>query len=304
MRPFKHILCPVDFSDFSRRAVRVARGLGKDFEAQVHLFHVLDIRAFSPAEAALAPKIDAANRRRVEEQMVRLAREEGLSPDQVEISEGLPHKAIVAKAQESPADLVVMGTHGISGFERLLLGSVTEKVLHQVDIPLLAVSQNVPDSLLATEGGRRFGSILVATDLGADALQTVEYALSLGMKYNSKVLILHVVPPPMAFFGPMEAPWLGGVEIEKVSERLTRDSLKRLEELIPEKLREACEPELMVREGAPSATILDLARERQAELVVMGAHGHGKSDLGWVGSTCHRVMRAAKSPVLAVRPRT
>jgi nucleotide-binding universal stress UspA family protein len=123
------------------------------------------------------------------------------------------------------------------------------------------------------------------------------------MKYNSKVLILHVVPPPTAFFGPMEAPWMGGAEIEKVSERPTKDSLKRLEEVIPNDLREACRPELMVREGAPSATILDLAREREAELVVVGAHGHGKSDLGWVGSTCHRVMRAAKSPVLAVRPR-
>jgi nucleotide-binding universal stress UspA family protein len=304
MRPFKHILCPVDFSDFSRRAVKVARGLAGDFEAQLHLFHVLDIRAFSPAEAALAPKIDAANRRRVEDQMARLAESEGLSPGQVEIAEGLPHKAIVQKAEELPVDLVVMGTHGISGFERLLLGSVTEKVLHQVQVPLLAVSQKVPDSALAAEEKRRFQTVLVATDLGADAVETVEYALSLGMKYNSRTLILHVVPPPMAFFGPMEAPWMGSVEIEDVSDRLKKDSHKRLEELIPERLRETCEPEFLVREGAPSATILDLARERDVDLIVVGAHGHGKSDLGWVGSTCHRVMRAAKCPVLAVRPRT
>jgi nucleotide-binding universal stress UspA family protein len=303
MRPFKHILCPVDFSDFSRRAVRVARGLARDFDAVVDLLHIMDMRAFSPAEAALAPQIQEANRRRADEQMAKLAAEEGVPADRVSVAEGLPHRAITDAARDLPADLVVMGTHGISGFERLLLGSVTEKVLHQVHVPLLAVSQKVPDSILAGEEDRRFQTILVATDLGAGAVDTVEYAFALGRRYSAKLLLLHVAPPPMAFFGPMEAPWLGAVDTEELSQRLHRDSQRRLEALAPGELRESCDPEFLVHQGHPSAVILDVAHERGADLIVVGAHGHGRSDLGWVGSTCHRVMRASKCPVLAVRPR-
>jgi nucleotide-binding universal stress UspA family protein len=303
MRPFKQILCPVDFSEFSRRAVRVARGLARDFEAQVDLLHVLDMRAFSPAEAALAPKIQAANRRRVEEQMASLAGEEGIEPARVAITEGLPHKAIVQRARELDADLVVMGTHGISGFERLLLGSVTEKVLHQIHIPLLAVSQNVPDSVVAKEAEGRLNTLLIATDLGTAAIDTVEYAFALGARYGARIVLLHVVPPPMAFFGPMEAPWVGAVDMEDLSRRLEKDSVKRLEELVPSGLPAGCEVEFLVQQGHPSAVILDTAREQIADLIIVGAHGHGRSDLGWVGSTCHRVLRAAKCPVLAVRPR-
>lgn len=303
MRPFKHILCPVDFSDFSLRAVRVARGLARDFEAQLDLIHVLDMRAFSPAEAALAPKIDAANRRRVEEQMASLASEEGIEPAHIAITEGLPHKAIVQRVRELDADLVVMGTHGISGFERLLLGSVTEKVLHQVHIPLLAVSQNVPDSVVAKEAEGRLNTLLVATDLGTGAMDTVEYAFALGARYSARIVLLHVVPPPMTFFGPMEAPWVGAVDMEDLSRRLEKDSIRRLEELVPAGSTASSHVEFLVHQGHPSAVILDTAREQIADLIVVGAHGHGRSDLGWVGSTCHRVLRAAKCPVLAVRPR-
>ncbi|MCZ6746754.1 MAG: universal stress protein [Acidobacteria bacterium] len=304
MSPFKQILCPVDFSDFSRRAVRVARGLARDFQAQVDLIHVLDMRAFSPAEAALAPRIQAANRRRVEEQMTTLAQEEGIDREHVCISEGIPHSSIVRQAEEIGADLLVMGTHGISGFERLLLGSVTEKVLHKIHTPLLAVSQNVPDTVVAAEAEGRLGTILVATDLGTDTMDTVEYAFALGTRYGARIVMLHVVPPPMAFFGPMEAPWPGAVDMDGLAERLEKDGLKRMEALVPAELGEGCPVEFLVRHGNPSAVILDTASAHHADLVVVGAHGHGSSDLGWVGSTCHRVLRAAKCPVLAVRPRS
>ncbi len=301
MRPFQQILCPVDFSDFSRRAVKVARGLARDFQARLQLFHVMDIRAFSPAEVALAPQVEESNRRRVAAQLARLAQEEGLSPDDVEMAEGLPHRAIVEKARAGQADLVVMGTHGISGFERLLLGSVTEKVLHHLDVPLLAVSQKVSEAALAAEAEGRFRTIVAATDLAADAGVTLETALALGRKYGARVLVLNVVPPPVAFFGPMETPWMGAAELEDLSKRLHASSRKRLETLLG-KAGGGADAELLVHEGTPSATILDVSREREADLIVLGAHGHGRSDLGWVGSTCHRVMRAARCAVLAVRP--
>jgi nucleotide-binding universal stress UspA family protein len=304
MSPFQKILCPVDFSDFSRRAVRVAQGLARDFQAQVDLIHVLDMRAFSPAEAALAPQIQAANRRRVAEQMTSLADEEGIGHDHVCISEGMPHSCIVRQAVEIGADLVVMGTHGISGFERLLLGSVTEKVLHKIHTPLLAISQNVPATVVAAEAEGRLGTILIATDLGTGAMDTVKYAFALGTRYGARIVLLHVVPPPMAFFGPMEAPWPGAVDMEGLAERVEKDGLNRLESLVPAKLSQGCQVEFLVRRGNPSAVILDAASEHKAELVVVGAHGHGSIDLGWVGSTCHRVLRAAKCPVLAVRPRS
>ncbi|MFQ5670075.1 MAG: universal stress protein [Acidobacteriota bacterium] len=303
MKPFEQILCPVDFSDFSRRALTLASRLARDFEAGLTLFHVMDMRAFSPAEAALAPKIEAANRRRVQEQMVELGRGVGLAPEQVEIAAGLPHKAIVQRADSGGVDLVVMGTHGLSGFERLLLGSVTEKVLHQLHLPLLAVSQKAPESILNKEGEHGLRTILVATDFGSHAAGNLVYAAALAQRYGARLVVVHVVPSPEAYFGPLDTPWAGGIDLERVTTRLKEDSGRRLERLVTAEIRSACAPELVVESGRPSATILEIARRRQADLIVLGAHGRGTSGLGWVGSVSHRVLRSGHCPVLALRPR-
>ena len=112
---------------------------------------------------------------------------------------------------------------------------------------------------------------------------------------------MHVISPFPAALSDAEVPRLTEDDYRERKHALVRERQKELENLIPPEFRETNEAEPVIREGPPFDRIYELARERQADLVVLGAHGHGRSDFGWIGSTCHKVMRAAPRPVLVVR---
>jgi nucleotide-binding universal stress UspA family protein len=141
-----HILCPVDFSDLSARALRYAGMLAGRLNAHLTVVYANSFSAppyftqsrledlerqfresFQEAETAL--------RRFVQEQMRGVAHGEV----DVRVIEGLPVDAIRKTAKESHADLIVMGTHGCSGLNRLMLGSVTERLLRESEVPVLTV---------------------------------------------------------------------------------------------------------------------------------------------------------------------
>jgi nucleotide-binding universal stress UspA family protein len=204
---------------------------------------------------------------------------------------------IVKKARESGADLVVMGTHGASGFEKLFLGSITEKVLHQIDVPLLAVTRPAGTAVPGAEraAAPRFRTILLAVDFDAGTPATAEHALALAQRYGARLLVLHVYPPPSTFHATAAAT------------RVMDDDLARhagqheLGKLVPASVRDTVPTEFLALKGDPFEVIDRVVRERGADLVVMGARSRGLAGLGWLGCTCHKVIRAGASPVLAVR---
>ncbi len=305
MKPFKRILCPVDFSEPSRRALGLAAGLAADFGADLDLYHVVEPMALVP-ELPMAP-VDYMrhSRRWAEEQMAPVRSSLELARAKAEIVEGEPHRRIVEKCAESGADLLVMGTQGLSGLQRLLLGSVTEKVLHQVDIPVLAVPPGGrPIAPIRPGGGaRRFGRILLAVDFGSSTVATAEHALLLARRYQSDLLALHVWQIPREVYtGP--AAWIREQDLERMAGEARDAQRARLEALLPASVRsEIGGVEIQMPGGSPPEQISSLAREWGADLVVVGAHGVGRTSLGWLGATCHRVIRSAPCPVLAVRAR-
>jgi nucleotide-binding universal stress UspA family protein len=141
--PYFDILVPVDFSPYSQKALRYGRTLAHAFEANLHLLHVLD-QPIHPAHYGLGDdlliRVNPEVQRRSHEEMERLVSQLGAEEKcQTHVREGRAYSEIVRFVQEEECDLVVMGTHGLSGLEHFLLGGTTEKVMRHASCPVLAV---------------------------------------------------------------------------------------------------------------------------------------------------------------------
>jgi nucleotide-binding universal stress UspA family protein len=198
------------------------------------------------------------------------------APIETRLVEGDPWREIKAAAEALPADLVVMGTHGRSGFERLLLGSVTEKVLRTAPCPVLTVGTE--DG--ASPAGPLFRRILCAADLTQASERTLDMAASLAEESLARVTLLHVVEG------------LGLALVEEARERLQRAGN------VARRFRDVSE---RVETGTAWREILRVAEESRAELIVLGAHVHGALGRLFLGSTANQVVRHAPCPVLVVR---
>jgi nucleotide-binding universal stress UspA family protein len=293
----ERILCPTDFSLFSSRAFRHAVALARQFSAELTALHV--IPTFRPygANSPYFPApvgAGAARRQEAEEEMVRFvepAREIHLS---VQIREGQPAQEIQALAEELPADLVVMGTHGRSGFERLVLGSVAERLVHRLPCPVLTVCHEEGRTWEAPGLVRR---ILCPIDFSDFSAGTIAFALALAAADHAQVILLHAI----------EALPEAGARRPRFPESLRRELEQRarvqLHELVPEGTRSAGTVEERVTAGRAYQEILRIAATQDVDLIVMGTHGHGPFGRMILGSTAHHVVRQATCPVLTVRPR-
>lgn len=294
MKRMNRILCPTDFSDCSRRALSLALQLAGDCGAELTVLHSVDT---NPSFEGLTPMAGLLREGRgyaryAEEQIAALKRSLDLSRCRIELSEGPSYKVILRKAAEG-FDLLVMGTHGLSGFERFLLGSVTEKVLHRAEIPLLTVAGAPEAAAGAREPERKplFRTIVLATDFEPGHEKVAEYALALAGHYGVSLLVVNVLSFPHERREAAADP-----DIHRIASWLKERRLARLRALVPEAKH-------AVLVGSPAEALLRLARQENVDLLVLGAGDHGRRDFAWIGSTCHRVIRAAGCSVLTFRSR-
>ena len=153
MIEIRRILCPIDFSDFSRRALDHAIAIARWYASSVtalYVFSPAPVAAFRPGPVAFEPIVlTAADRDQLladTKAFIEAEAAPGVALDAV-VREGNPAAEIVDQATDMNAALLVMGTHGRSGFERLLLGSVAEKVLRKARCPVLTVPRRLPDAV-------------------------------------------------------------------------------------------------------------------------------------------------------------
>ena len=286
------ILCPIDLSEFSRQALDYTVTLGRWYDAAVTILHVA-----GEENAALAGSlVPARSPALVSDEVHAFCAPWTSRSANVEIvlSRGNPVKEIVSLADSLQVDLLVMGSHGRSGFERLWLGSVTEKVLRKVSCPVLTVPPHARPP--ATE--IVFKTIVCPVDFSDASLRALEYALSLAEESLARLILLHVVEA-LAETGFKDGS--AAFAVPEYHRLVTADASARLAALVPETVRAWCQVEEHIVTGKPHREILRFATESGAELIAMGVHGRGAIDLTLFGSTTHQVVRAAKCPVLTLR---
>ena len=290
------ILCPVDFSEPSRYAVEHALASARWYDAQITVIHVyITLLPWGPMPGIHGdvPTLPAVQPQDLIEEVTRFytSLRSGGSPEIV-VREGSPAKEIVRLADEMPADLLVMGTHGRGGFERLVLGSVTEKVLRTTRSPVLTVS---PGTERSVGGPIQYKTVLCPLDFSAASRRALQYALSMAKQAEGRLILLHVVegvtdlPRETAHFN-----------VPEYGAYLEQDAMTQLKAAVPDTARSWCQSEERVTSGKAHREILRLAAETSAELIVMGVHGSGATER-WFGSTTSHVVREATCPVLTVR---
>jgi nucleotide-binding universal stress UspA family protein len=298
MIEFKRILCPVDFSDSSIRALAHAEALARWYEAQLTVLHV--VPTFEPiqVQAELGVPVQIVNpmpREEVVRQMRPFLERAGVSSEAQLIAEaGDPRTTIVDQALTTRADLIVIGTHGRRGFTRLLLGSVAETVLHEAPCPVMTVS---PHTEAAASDVVTFKRILCPIDFSPSALLALGFALDLARQAGGLVTLLHVVE----WLAEEEPRTSAHFNVPEVRGYMVDDARQRLRSLVAEESRVWCEIDDVIVSGRAHREILRAAEARQADLIVMGSQGRGGVGLALFGSTTQQVVRSAACPVLTVR---
>lgn len=289
------VLCPVDFSEFSRRALDHAAAIAHWYGARLTILHVVVNRP--PADLPATPLTDG-DRQRLTADLRRLAAHVPVDVSiDLRITEaGDIRREILTQADMVSADLVVLGTHGRSGFERLVLGSVAERVVRMAPCPTMIVPRRAPDAAL--DEPVRFRRILCPVDFSAASSRAVRLAVSLAEEARAQLMLLHVIEmPPELKADPMSADF----DVERIRAAATAESMQQLQAFVPEP-QPNCTIKPLVREGAVYHAILATAAERTADLIVMGVQGRGAVDLLVFGSNTARVMRGAACPVLVLPP--
>jgi nucleotide-binding universal stress UspA family protein len=288
------ILCPIDFSEFSIRAYRHAQSLAEHYRARLVAMYVIELwrypHAGFAASAELYDEFCEAVRQNGKEQLQEFINKNTDNQVQPEIvvMQGMAADSILTFAQAHRVDVIVMGTHGRRGYDRLMLGSVTDRVMRRAPCPVLAVSNPPRDSMpegKARAPGHRLNRILFCTDFSENSERALDYAISATEEYDAELILLHVLE---------EVP--GPAKKEEAIARTT----KQLDQLIPPEKRTTLKFRTAVRTGKPYQQIIQVAQDEKIDIVTMGVQGRGALDLAVFGSTTYRVMQLGPCPVLAV----
>jgi nucleotide-binding universal stress UspA family protein len=278
----KNILFATDFSPAATAALPYAAGLAQRYEANLYALHVRI--PLSPDALPIVAKA-AEDDERAGVQMLREAAV-GVEPV-VLVEEGALWPTIESVVKKNNIDLIVAGTRGRTGVGKLLLGSVAEEIVRNAPCPVLTVGPYAPSH--PKLGG--FTHILYATDLSPESGAAAPFAISLAQKYEANFTLLHVIKPSEVG------------EMIPTAELIPSDE-RRLHDLVPPEANIGREPQYVIAQGEPAEKILEIAEQRRADLIVLGAR-HPARLSGATShlpvATVHKIVSHAKCPVLTVR---
>jgi len=288
------ILCPIDFSEFSVSAYQHALSVAEHYQAKLVAQHIVELwrhpDAGFVASAELYEEYIQALRESGKKQLQEFV--ENHTHDEIQpellVQVGVAADSILSFAQLQKADVIVMGTHGRRGFDRLMLGSVTDRVMRRAPCPVLAASKPHDSVAAGKERGHvhHLSRILFCADFSENSERALKYAISATAEYDAELTLLHVLE--------------GAPSLAKTEEAMAV-AAERLDKLIPPDGRKTLKIKTAVRIGKTYAQIIQLAEEAQIDLVTMGVRGRGALDVAVFGSTTYRVMQLGSCPVLAVR---
>jgi nucleotide-binding universal stress UspA family protein len=283
------ILCPVDFFPASDAGVTYAVGLAANYDAQIHLLHVITpVLPMAYEYAINTVEIMKSVEKNAVDQLAKLvarAEEAGVKAAG-EVRIGDVYDEIKGVIEAEKPDLLVMGTHGRRGVERWFMGSTTEKMLRHSPVPLVTIAATGEKMTTAP----RFRRILVTTDFSDGTADALAHAFSVAQENDSHITLMHVVHDVAADVSG------------KYRDSLIKGVHKQLQDLIPPEAGNWCDVDTRVETGVPYRIVLRTLEDEKIDLLVMNIHGKGMLDRALLGSTAERVVRAASCPVMLIPP--
>ncbi len=283
------ILLPVDFSGRCRGGARYVEALAARFDSEITVLHVLTPHyEFSALEvgATVLDDLYTARTAQVKKELdSHLAPElAGLNVRRV-LLEGDPARKIVEYAHAEGADLILMPTHGYGPFRRFILGSVTAKILHDADCPVMTGVHLEEAPPLEPVTFRR---VLVAIDLGPQSARALEWAAWLASAMGAALTLVHVTPSLEGRSGEYFDPdW---------RENLARQAREQIGKTTEQA---GAKPEVVIENGDAPGAICSVAQKLPAEVLVIG-RGSAAGMFGRLRTNAYAIIRQSPCPVVSV----
>lgn len=289
------VICATDLSEASNKALPVAASMASRHGARLIIAHIIDLPAVTPYGETMVDPQELRNR--VEESAKAQVTDIMSHCEQVDwelnIAIGYPAKEILQIVEETKADLVVAATHSRSGIERLLLGSVSRKLMHTLKVPLLIV----PGNMAIEQIQRKIESVLIACDFSPDSGNAVRWGIDFAQAFGAKLTMATVIENTQL----SQILKLDPQKEHGMAEKFQADLHLKLQDTVPEEYRDTIKPETVVLAGQPHEELNKYAILNHIDLIVMGVHGRGIIENLLVGSTTDRLVRLGQFPVMAVR---
>ncbi|PQJ34330.1 universal stress protein [Salinibacter sp. 10B] len=296
MLNIQRVLFPTDFSDGSKRAFPQAAFLADWHDAELHILNVTGRHRHDYKETKknfpISPDTLTEWLRRPAQSVEGTTWPdlEALPIEQSQIEASTPAESIVTYADDKNIDLVVMGTHGRRGVDRMLFGSVTEEVVRRAPCPVFTVRADADKT-----PGQAVRRVLVPIDFSDASESAVQHAKEIALTYGAEIDLLHVVEPP--FY-----PSAYGIDTTTFP---TQEVVDRVEKQLGDMAREEIGYEhVMVSAtvGHPPSEILNYVDENEVDLVVIATHGRTGLERALLGSVTERVLRRSPAPAFVVKP--
>lgn len=283
------LLLSTDGSEFSEGAVREAVKLAKICSSKLFAVSVIET---NPEFEVLAPQLiekeEKATRERLE-QIKSVAVKEGVECEIIARHTESPFQAIIDEAEKNQVDMIIMGRRGRTGLRRLLMGSVTAKVIGYSPCNVLVVPR------LAEI---KYQKILVATDGSKYSMSAATEAVGIAKRCGASLYIISVVPSETA--SPFDIVH-SEMQHEMIAQKEFHDGEKNINDLLVIARQEGVKAEGLVIEGRSYESIVENAREKRVDLIVMGSHGRTGFERLLMGSVTERVVGNADCSVLIVK---
>lgn len=285
------VVCATDLSESSNKAIPLAAALASRHGAKLVVANIIDLPAVTPYGETMADPQELHSRveKAAKKQIGAIL--EGCDPVKWELNVaiGYPARELIQLVGDAGANLVVAATHMRSGLERLLLGSVTRKLMNTLTVPFIIVPGDIPAEQLS----RGLESILIACDFSPDSANAVRWAIDFAQTFGAR-LTLATVMEEAQLNQIME---MDPKKEHGLADKMQADLRQKMLELVPDSVH----VDTVVLAGQPHEELNKYAILNHVDLIVMGVHGRGFIENLLVGSTTDRLVRLGQFPVLAVR---
>ena len=295
------ILVPVDFSIPSSKALHYACTLAKAFGARLQLLHVNEAVVEAPALASAFPVAQAKQLRRLADFAADLSLpSRGL---RYHIRNGRAFNEICEAARELSADLIICGTHGYRGMARLFLGSTAERIVQHSTSPVLIVREHqrefvAPRRRQTTRKRRsvRLNRIVVGTDFSETSRDALVHAVAFARRFGADLLLVNAIYPQYYATNADYLPFDYGSLLDETRRAAEKD-MDEIGKSVP---FGDVSVQTRIEEGHPGESLVKVAEEERADLIVVSTHGRTGLPHVLIGSTAQHVVRHANCPVLVI----
>lgn len=294
--PNKTILAATDFSEYSKTAINICLGVYRCMKTKLCILHTIERIPHKPrhlssctAPEDMKQKLEKETVDKIKAMIPEGIREKSDIIPMVRF--GKPYNEILQVAKEENVDLLVIGTHGRAGVDRVLMGSVAEKIVRKAHCPVMVIK------------GKKYAGfkrIIVPVDFSDCSRRALEYAIATAGAHKSRLTVLHISEE--SFVEPYINAANSEEEADEIMKEIDQVTKTRYDEFLKTVDLGEVEHEKLLMKGVPETEIVEIAMEQQADLVVMGTYGRAGIKHILIGSTAEEVVRAVHCDIIILKP--